>query len=103
MYKDKNNRMRTDGNESIDKLLHITENCGVLSKEFNDRLYNIAIWITTNHKPYIADIKIVIASLKEEMEWLDIFTLTFINKINTLLLDGLEYKILSEEKEKFKI
>jgi lipoate-protein ligase A len=92
-YKDKNRSFSTKGNEAIDQLLCITEATAILSKDFNGKITNIALWILTNHEKYVSDIQKSIIELEEQMRWTCILTDKFIDLIIQKLKKGLEFEI----------
>lgn len=103
MYKDKNTKLKTNGNEDLDRLLSILENNGVLSGKFTIKVENIIIWILTNYKNNINDIKEEIINLEKEMNWLNIFNEKFIKNVIMLLYNGLEKQIILEKQKNYNL
>ncbi len=92
-YIDKNNSFKTDGNEDADIIFCMMENNTSISDQMKYRINNLALWIVTNHENHVDKIRQSIKDLKDEMEWMIIFSDKFIYEINSLLLKSLIFEI----------
>ena len=91
-YIDKNKTFITNGNEYLDNILSMMESTAILSDTFKTRIFNLTVWILTNHSNHIDEINNEINTLISEMKWLNIFSKKFVNEIFYLLVRGLEFE-----------
>ena len=89
----KNKTFTTDGNDHLDLLLCILESQGVLSDSYKTKIINLSLWILSNHKNYVSEIREGIQDLETDMQRLTIFSSGFIINVITLLNNGLEFEI----------
>lgn len=73
----KNKSFDCRGNEDADQLLYLTETVGILSEDFTQRIRRIVLVIITNLENNEEWVEEEILKLKEEMNWLSIFSETF--------------------------
>ena len=100
-YIDKNDTFSCQGNEEADQLLCMLEANSVLSEIFKTRIQGIILTILTNLERNEEWIENAILKLKEEMQWLTIFSDAFIYRLNgQLLLTYQRQKTLNKKKKK---
>ena len=101
MIESKNKTFDCRGNEEADNILCMLEANSVLSQEFTNKVQNIVLAILTNLKENEEWIEQHIIKLKEEMQWLTIFSEKFINQLTgQLLLTFHRQKTLNKQKRK---
>lgn len=84
--KNKNNTFFCGDNQEADQLFCMIESNSVLSESFNEKIKEILFITLTNlddNKELIMD---KIKNLKDEMKWVNIFSESFINMLNSQLL-----------------
>ena len=86
MYQDKNKTFACLGNEHADKILCMLENNSVLSEDFTSKIRNIVLTILSNMKGNEEWVYEKILELRKEMQWLNIFSESFIFMLNAELL-----------------
>jgi hypothetical protein len=84
--KNKNKSFDCRGNEEADNLLCLLEANSVLSNEFTSKVRNIILVILTNLDKNEDWVEEQIKKLKEEMEWLTIFSDKFTERLISMLL-----------------
>lgn len=85
-YQDKNKTFACCGNEHADKILCILEGNSVLSEDFANKIRNIVLAILSNMKGNEDFIYEKILELRKQMQWLNIFSKSFIFMLNSELL-----------------
>lgn len=99
MNKDKNTMFSCRGNEEADNLLCMLESNAVLSESFKLKIQNIILVILTNLEKNEDWVEEGIKKLKEEMDWLMIFSPEFKGMLTgQLLLTFHRQKALNKEK-----
>lgn len=93
IMENKNKVFTCQGNEEADNLLCMIENSYVLSEHFIEKVTRIVLVILSNLENNEEFVEQEIDKLKEEMQWLTIFSEKFIDRIIGQLL-------LSFEKQK---
>jgi hypothetical protein len=93
----KNNIFDCKGNDNADQLLCMLESNSVLSENFSRKISNIVLTILSNLKTNEKWVEDSIKKLKEEMDWINIFSSEFKhNLINQLELTILKQKTLNK-------
>lgn len=99
----KNKSFHCNGNEQADQLLCMLENNAVLSESFTRKITNIVLVILTNLDGNQDWVESEITKLREELDWLMIFSEDFKGKLIGQLLLTLERQITLNKKEKSEV
>jgi hypothetical protein len=99
----KNKSFHCNENEQADQLLCMLENNAVLSESFTRKITNIVLVILTNLDGNQDWVESEITKLREELDWLMIFSEDFKGKLIGQLLLTLERQITLNKKEKSEV
>lgn len=99
-YQQKNKNYIIDNNESADKVLCMMEHSVCISETLKNDVIGIVLWILSNHEKYVEEIRESIAKLRTELEWVSIFSDTFVSRLCFNLGNALNEQIYQTELKK---
>jgi hypothetical protein len=99
MSENKNKSFDCRGNDEADALLCMLESNSVLSESFQNKIRRIVLVILTNLKGNEDWVDKEILKLKQEMNWLLIFSDDFIFRLNSQLILSMQKQLKLNEQE----